>query len=170
MKKIITLLLVTAFININACSGSYFDIDGSRARRLVSEIHDANFKEAERILKSPVETNLRFKHSRSQNPNAFKTCIGHALELGSSQDKNTRKAMMPFLHLLKKYKFRVLPEDLERARKLAGRDEKGNKGALKDLSVDQRPKGVHTRGLVYLVERLPKVNDYEFDELIKSLG
>ncbi|MFT6765262.1 MAG: hypothetical protein ACJAZS_000137 [Alteromonas naphthalenivorans] len=170
MKKTIILLLATIFININACSGDYFDIDGSRAKYLVGVIHDGDIKEASNILKSPVETNLRFKHSKSEEPNVYKTCIGHALELGCSENKQRRSAMMPFLYLLKKHDFRVLPEDIEKAKKIAGRDEKGNKGVFKNISSNQKPNGAHTRGLVYLIEKLPKVNDYEFDELIEELA
>lgn len=63
--------------------------------------------------------------------------------------------MLPLIRLLSKYNFPALPEDLELARCVAGRDSNGNKGALKYSKEHSNQFGVHARGLVGMVEKMP---------------
>lgn len=62
---------------------------------------------------------------------------------------------MPFIHLLKKYNFPALPEDVELARHIAGRDSNGDKGGLKLSTETYNQRGVYARGLVGKVEKMP---------------
>lgn len=76
------------------------------------------------------------------------------------------------MHFLKRHGFPALPEDVETAKLIAGRDGNGNKGALKPLPGAPIPPGVHSRGLVSIVQSMPVLvkepgdADYEDDEPI----
>lgn len=63
--------------------------------------------------------------------------------------------MLPLIRLLKKYNFPALPEDREKAQKIAGRDDQGKKGRLIHDAENVIPLGVYARGLVGLVKKMP---------------
>jgi len=170
-KMIITLLLTTILLPLNACGGNYFD-DGSRAHALIHHIRIGDVVTARSLLDSfDVAKEMRFKYGNKP----YRSIVGIALELGRSNNKQKRDVMMPFVHLLKKHNFPVLPEDVETARALAGRDINGNKGALKPFPGDPKPRGVHARGLVSMVEGMPKLKkepgdaDYEENDSIELI-
>lgn len=81
--------------------------------------------------------------------------------------------MLPLIRLLRKHKFPALPEDVEAARIIAGRDLNGNKGAFNPALHDSQPHGVYARGLVGMVEKMPVLvrqpedADYEQNEAIE---
>ena len=81
MKKIIIIvLLAAAFINMNACGGSYFD-DGSRAFRLTRLVGAGDVSKAQTFLESNnVSTQMRFKCNN--NASKYKSMVGLVLELG----------------------------------------------------------------------------------------
>lgn len=78
-KMIITLLLATIFININACGGTYFD-DGSRAFALTGYVHNGDVGKAQKLLElCNVSKEMRFT---SKDNDTYKSMVGLTLELG----------------------------------------------------------------------------------------